>query len=112
MVAVCMCVTAFRPSPDTKTHQPPHPQVPVLITNAGTTMHNMIFAHHVYKGKPHVGTSGMGATEGKDTPAAVEEADKRKLARAYNMATNVHGAPKEKKKDFILKLVQRVRACM
>jgi hypothetical protein len=83
--------------------------VPVLICNKGTTMHDTIFAYHVFKGKPAAGTSGMGATEGTDPPAAMAVAEKRKLNRAYTLATNVHGAPKENKKAYILRLVQKVR---
>lgn len=85
--------------------------VPALICNAGTAMHSLVFAYQVLKGKNHAGTSGLGATTGLgfEGPEATERARKQKEQEAMSRAANLHGHPPEKKKDYILGLVKKVR---
>jgi hypothetical protein len=85
--------------------------VPALICNGGTVMHSLVFAYQVLKGKAHAGTSGLGATMGLGLqgPEATERARKQKEQEAFSRAANLHGQPPEKKKDYILGLVKKVR---
>lgn len=81
--------------------------VPALICSKGTTMHNLMFAYQVYRGKTFAGTSGMRATTGLSTagPQAKARAEKRKEREAFDNSSNLHGVPAENKKAAVLALV-------
>ena len=56
-------------------------QVPPLVCNPGTVMHNLLYAHHVYHSKKSVGTSGIGASEGRRAPLTASGRSSRRWRR-------------------------------